>query len=157
MLLTSACVFGLIGSAIGDTFTDLVGDKDGFGGQTVSSVPPDGTSIGTNFDNRDPSDPILTDVWANESFNPITYFHTFSPGTEEPVVQAFLDIQTAGMGNLHYPWEVFFNVNDLGFLIGDIGPSDIGVPVLCRAFLCLPITHLMAALPPIADIELTLV
>ncbi|MCW8093100.1 PEP-CTERM sorting domain-containing protein [Alteromonas sp. ASW11-130] len=104
---------------------DLVGDKDGFGGQVADAVPVDGTSIGSGFNNQDVSDPFFTDVWLYEQStgpSPISYTHSYSLGGET-ALSAFLHLQTAGMGDDRGPWELFFNSN----LIGSFGGSGSGI------------------------------
>lgn len=123
------------GSAQASMITDLVGDKDGFGGQVAAGVPADGTSIGYSFDNRSGSDPSFTDVWLYEQStgpSPIDYTHAYSLGGEI-AINAFLDIQTAGMGDDRGPWEVFFNNNLVG-AFGGPGSSVGGTESILHSF-----------------------
>jgi hypothetical protein len=108
------CLFFWMGSVNASSISSLVGDKDGFGGETVAGVPANGTILPRCcFDNRTGSDPFFTDFWGEASSSlpsPIDYNHTYSLGGRTST-SAFLDLQTAGMGDNRGPWDVLFNGN----------------------------------------------
>jgi hypothetical protein len=101
------------------TISSLVGDKDGFGGQTVEAVP-NGVDTGFNFNNTGGADPAFQDVWlyyqegggaVNPSFN-----HAYV--LDGPASWATLFLNESGMGDDRGPWTVLFDGNNIGTIGG---------------------------------------
>jgi hypothetical protein len=120
--LAVAAVLALAAPAVhAATFTSLVGDKDGFGGQITPETA--GADTGASFDNRTASDPLFTDVYLFEQdggvgASPVTYTHSYMiPVTETPV-SATLTIFETGMADDRGPWDVDFNGTVVGQIVG---------------------------------------
>ena len=110
---------GIASQSQAATITSLVGDIDGFGGQTAPGAIGVSVDAESYFDNRTASDPLFTDVWqyAQEDgapgASPLTYAHTYdlAGGT---ATSASLTIMEAGMGDTSGTWSVQFNGTEIG-------------------------------------------
>jgi len=86
-------------AAIPSPFTDLLGDKDGFGmGRGEGAIAPSPQ----NFDNREADDPFFTDVWSvpwvgTFPSGSISYTHTWASSSEIPIGRATLSLLTQGI------------------------------------------------------------
>ncbi|MDH3638618.1 MAG: VPLPA-CTERM sorting domain-containing protein [Gammaproteobacteria bacterium] len=114
------------GAASAATITSLVGDIDGFGGQTTPNAV--GADTGFGFNNRTGSDPVFTDVWLFEqqggvAGSPVEYSHSYSLAAGQSVVSATLIIMESGMSDERGPWDVLVN----GTVVGNIpvGGADL--------------------------------
>ena len=125
LCLSAICGVVMLGGAASQsqaaTVTSLVGDIDGFGGQTTPGAV--GVEVGASigFDNRTAGDPLFTDVYqyAQEEgapgASPLTYSHNYDLGGGI-ATSASLTIMETGMGNTSGNWSVQFN----GTVIGSI-------------------------------------
>lgn len=115
-ILGAAAVAALLaGPAVAAPVVSLVGDIDGFGGQTA----PGAVDVFADFffDNRAGSDPSFTDVWqfqenGGQAGSP-TWNHVYALGS---AVSAELEIMETGMSDNRGPWNVLFNGNFLGVM-----------------------------------------
>ena len=87
---------------ISEPFTDLLGDKDGFGmGLRAGDLRPVGLTP-FSFDNREADDPLFTDVWPVPTVGTFpsgsfSYSHTWSPSGGKPIASAKLRMLTSGI------------------------------------------------------------
>ncbi|OUS20978.1 hypothetical protein DI396_00095 [Litorivita pollutaquae] len=126
-LTTTTAAVLCAGSVSAATITNLVGDIDGFGGQTAAGAV--GAETGFGFNNTTGSDPSFTDAWLYEQDggaggSPVDYTHSYAlTGT---ALSATLSLMESGMSDGRGPWEVRFNGN----LLGEIADGDVSTSTL---------------------------
>jgi len=107
----------------------LVGDIDGFGGQTAPGAI--GAYTNFSFDNRTGGDPVFTDAWQYWQSGGIAaspnWNHVYASGG---ILSASLEIMESGMSDGRGPWNVLFNGN----LVGVIGFNPEGMITRLHSF-----------------------
>jgi len=95
----------------------LVGDIDGFGGQTAPGAV--GVNTGFGFNNATATDPAFTDTWLFEQTtggageSPIDFVFSYTLGGAS-ATSATLSLMESGMSDGRGPWDVLFNGNLAG-------------------------------------------
>jgi len=117
---------GTMMDAHATTVISLVGDIDGFGGQTAAGAVGEDTYY--HFDNTETDDPYFTDAWMYRSKNnrkAIKYSHDYDLDGAT-ALSATLTIMESGMSDTRIksngklktkkPWKVYFNSQLIGII-----------------------------------------
>ena len=128
--MSAVCAAAILGGTTFNshaaTLTSLVGDIDGFGGQTAPSAI--GVSTGADFNNTTAGDPAFTDVWQYAQSDgvggsPLNYSHAYDLGGGT-AISASLSIMESGMANLSGTWSVLFNGSAIGSIANGVDHSS---------------------------------